>query len=164
MGVVVSLLSLLHEILDADNLDLMRRFVSDHGFGDSSPRSSWHIAVSLEQASQPGSIQVPDRGGGAGRGRGEREKERKETMSPSDLKTSHRAPSQGPLPQGPHFSHGDHIFPTGTTSFPWGPFHITFGGTFNIQTIAIDFKPVLKLVCQNHLIGSLKPNFLLSPL
>lgn len=81
----------------------MRRFVSDHGFGESSPRSSWHIAVGLEQASQPGSIQVPDRGGGTGG----REKERKESMSPSDLKTSHRAPSQGPPPQGPHLSHGD---------------------------------------------------------
>lgn len=101
----MSFLSPLHEILDADNLDLMRRFALDHGFGDSSPRLSWHIAVGLEQHG----VSLTARkytSSGPGSGEGER-KRGKENMSPSDLKTSHRTPSQGPPPQGPHLSHRD---------------------------------------------------------
>lgn len=134
MGALVSFLSSLHEILDADNLDLMRRFALVHGFGDSSPRSSWHIAVGLEEHGvSPAARKYTSTGRGVGRWR---EREGKRIC----------------LPQG-SFSRST----TGTTSFPWGPLHITFGKTFNIQTIAIGFKPVLKLGCQNHLIGSLSP-------
>ena len=75
----------------------------------------------------------------------EKEKEKdgdRENSPPNDLKTSHRAPSQDP----PHFKSPT----TGTTSVTCGTLHMSLWGTFNIQTMVVGLKLVLKLLCQDH--------------